>query len=842
MEHPAKGELLDSGPRSRTPRFMGLGKYRARRDFAKTREPKTTERRRRSSAPIFVVQKHAASTLHYDFRLESDGVLKSWAVPKGPSLNPSDKRLAVMTEDHPLDYADFEGSIPEGQYGGGTVLVWDTGTWTPEGSVPNGLRAGKLSFELSGEKLHGTYSLVRLRKKDEQWLLIKRRDSDASERKVTETEPLSVLTGRSIEEVANDTAPARSRSKRSTKKRAAPRRAAQRRTRSTRRSAPKQKTSLTGLLSTAVPELATLVKSPPSGDEWVHEMKFDGYRVLAALTDGEVRLVSRNQNDWTDRFGAVAEAVSSLKCDSALLDGEVAVELADGRTSFQALQRALRDDSARLVYFVFDLLSLDGTDLRQEDLLTRKAALKKLLSHGPPVLRYSEHVEGRGAEFFRHACQLRLEGAVSKRADSTYLPGRSKAWVKTKCGSRQELIIGGYTYLRNDRRSNRIGALLLGVQDEEHLVYAGRVGTGFVDAVRRELATELHDIERASSPFSEPLKAASKGAHWVRPTLVAEIEFSEWTKDGRLRHPSFLGLRDDKTARDVVREAPAITTQAPHLTHPERVLFPGAKLTKQGLADYYSAIAERILPELEDRPVAYVRCPEGASKDCFFQRHPGKGIPATLRRVSIREGTGENDYLVLDSVTDLLALVQLGALELHAWGSRVDEIEQPDRLTFDLDPAPGVPWARTIEAAKLVHEKLAGLGLESFVKTTGGKGLHVVSPLVRGATWDECADFAKAFAKGLEQEHPGSFISEASKAKRRNRIFIDYLRNARGATTVVSYSPRARPHAPVATPLAWRELTKRLDPTAFDAKSVPRRVRTKADPWQGFEAARRPLP
>jgi bifunctional non-homologous end joining protein LigD len=639
---------------------MGLGKYRAKRDFAKTQEPAASRRKRPSGAPIFVVQKHAASTLHYDFRLESEGVLKSWAIPKGPSANPRDKRLAVMTEDHPLDYAGFEGSIPEGQYGGGTVLVWDRGTWTPEGSVRSGLRAGKLSFQLSGEKLHGAYSLVRLRGKDGQWLLIKRRDAQASEKKVTETKPLSVLSGRSIEEVTREVKPARKRAE----NQAVQRRPSAPGRRATRRSTSKHTTSLRTLLSLAEPELATLVKSPPSGDEWVHEMKFDGYRVLAASVDGEVRLISRNQNDWTERFGAVAKAVSSLKCGTVLLDGEVAIELADGRTSFQALQRALRDDTARLVYFVFDLLFLDENDLRGEALLTRKAALKKLLAHSSSVLRYSEHVEGLGADFFRHACQLRLEGAVSKRADSTYRPGRGKDWVKTKCGSRQELVIGGFTYLRNERKSNRIGALLLGVQDEERLVYAGRVGTGFMDAVRRELASKLGKLERSTSPFSEPLKAAAKGAHWVRPSLVAEVEFSEWTKDGRLRHPSFLGLRDDKTAVDVVREAPAESARAPKLTHPERVLFPGAKLTKQGLADYYTSIAARILPELEDRPVAYVRCPQGASRHCFFQRHPGKGIPATLRRVSIQEGTGENEYLVLDSLPDLLALVQLGALGL----------------------------------------------------------------------------------------------------------------------------------------------------------------------------------
>jgi bifunctional non-homologous end joining protein LigD len=456
-------------------------------------------------------------------------------------------------------------------------------------------------------------------------------------------------------------------------------------------------------------------------------------------------------------------------------------------------------------------------------------------------LRYSDHVEGSGAEFFRHACQLRLEGAVSKLRTSTYRAGRGKDWVKTKCSARQELVIGGYTHFRGETKEGQVGALLLGTFDEGVLVHAGRVGTGFTDATRRELWSKLHRFERSTPPFAVPPKGRNAGVHWVRPSLVAEVEFTEWTSDGRLRHPSFVALRDDKSAPEVTRDEPA-TPSAPHLTHPERVLFPKAKVTKRGLADYYTAIAEHILHELRDRPVAFIRCPEGAKSNCFFQRHPGRGVPATLRRVAITEGTGENEYLVLDSLPALLSLVQLGALELHTWGSRADELEQPDRLTFDLDPDEGLPWSRTVAGARLLREILATEGLESFVKTTGGKGLHVVVPLERGATWERCADFAKRIADSVVSAHPNDFIAEASKAKRRKKVFIDHLRNARGATTIASYSSRARPEATVATPLTWKELTPRLTPARFTVKTIPKRVRGKPDPWKGFEGARRPLP
>ncbi len=815
---------------------MGLAHYRKRRDFTKTEEPKPRQKKRQKrAAPLFVVQKHAASTLHYDFRLETEGVLKSWAIPKGPSLSPRDKRLAVMTEDHPLDYADFEGTIPEGQYGGGSVLVWDYGTWTPEGSVRTGLRAGKLSFELSGEKLNGRFSLVRLRGKGDQWLLIKGQDEHASQKKLTDTEPRSVLSGRNIEEVEAGKPP-----RRAAKKRPASR-MAKRPTTTTKRAKKPPQVSLRKLVPLAKPELATLVKAPPLGPEWVHEMKFDGYRILGALSDGDVRLLSRNGKDWTERFAKVAEGLAGLECSSALVDGEVAVELADGRTSFQALQRSLEEGGARIVYFAFDLLLLDGNDLRATPLVERKDALKELLRGSPGMLRYSDHVEGSGAEFFRHACRLRLEGAVSKLRESKYRAGRGKDWVKTKCSARQELVIAGYTHYRGEKKGGQIGALLLGVFDDGALVDAGRVGTGFTEATRRELFGKLHRLERANPPFAAPPKGRNAGVHWVRPSLVAEVEFTEWTSDGRLRHPSFVALRDDKSAPEVTRDEPAAPS-APRLTHPERVLFSRAKITKQGLADYYTSIAEHILPELRDRPVAYIRCPEGATSHCFFQRHPGRGVPATLRRVAITEGTGENDYLVIDSSTALLSLVQLGALELHTWGSRADELEQPDRLTFDLDPAEGLPWSRTVAAAKLLREVLAAEGLESFVKTTGGKGLHVVVPLERSATWDECAAFSKRIADAVVSRHPNDFIAEASKAKRRNKVFVDYLRNARGATTIVSYSSRARPEATVATPLTWKELTSRLNPGRFTVKTIPKRVHANADPWKGFDDARRPLP
>lgn len=841
-------------------RRAGLEEYRRKRDFAQTSEPRG-EPQRGARGFSFVVQKHAARRLHYDFRLELDGVLKSWAVPKGPSLDPSEKRLAVQTEDHPLEYGDFEGVIPAGEYGGGTVLVWDRGTWMPVGDPRRGLASGKLKFRVQGEKLAGGWTLIKLRGRaaadgKQNWLLIKERDEaarSADEYDVTAERPESVQNGRGVASVAR----ARKRTWRS-------------KTEGSSRNRKPPGARRGALPRFVEPQLATLVAEPPKGDEWLHEQKFDGYRILCRIERGEVGLWSRNGKEWTARFPEIASAAAALPVQAALLDGEVAVLLSDGTTSFAALQNATSEGSGgEIVYFVFDVLHRDGYDLRGAALEARKRELQSLLSaaEGTP-LRYSDHVVGNGEEFFRHACRLSLEGIVSKKRAAAYESGRSRSWLKVKCVQAQEFVIGGFSEPQGRRKG--IGALLIGVHDQGgKLRYAGKVGTGFTDERAQELRARLEQIEVEACPF-ESRPRAGRGVHWVKPELVAEIEFTEWTKDARLRHPSFKGLREDKAAVGIIRERPrpqgpetgggaskrkavpvaqaaAANAEASvagvRLTHPDRVLYPAQGLTKRALALFYESIAEWILPDLRDRPTTLLRCPEGLRKECFYQKHVPAGAPAALRRVSIQEKTKVADYLVIDDLAGLVSLVQIGILEIHTWNSRAGRLEEPDRLVFDLDPAPGLAWRRVIEAAGRVRAWLREDGLESFVKTTGGKGLHVVAPLSPGAAWDACGAYARVVADGIVREEPGAYTANMSKAARPGKVFIDYLRNLRGATSVAAYSPRAREAAPVATPLDWNELKESLRPDRFTILSVPRRLAgLRADPWRPYSTLRQALP
>ncbi len=843
-----------------------------------------------------MIQKHAASRLHYDFRLEMEGVLKSWAVPKGPSLDPADKRLAMMTEDHPIDYGDFEGIIPEGQYGGGTVLLWDRGTWEPLEDAHQGLRKGALKFRLDGEKLEGKWTLVRIKGRDPReegrtWLLIKERDDRVRSSKVysiTEDRPQSVATGRTLEEIAAD----RDRVWNSNRGMAAEARA-----RSPRAARVARTTMKTTAAAAAVPgtrkaplpakiaaQLATLVDEPPKGAEWLHEMKFDGYRILARLQDGRARLLSRNGKDWTAHFPTVAAAVEELPAKAAILDGEVAVVLPSGMTSFQALQNALTGPDhgpGQLAYFLFDLIHLEGLSLVGAPLEARKTMLRDMLGTprtGSP-LRYSDHVAGSGAEFFMQACALGVEGIVSKRRDARYEPGRSRSWLKVKCLHRQEFVIGGYT----DPEGSRVGlgALLLGVYDAGgDLEFAGKVGTGFTSKVLDDLRKKLTSRAQPTSPFKQARTAGITRAHWVRPELVAEVAFTEWTSDGRLRHPSFQGLREDKNPKDVTHERPrpvkdvadAPEVAAPpakrpararsregqelsakrgpkaggeevvagvRLTHADRVLYPPQGITKRDLARLFETIADWILPHVKGRPLTLVRCPEGAEKGCFYMKHSGVWAPEALRRVKIQEKTKIGEYLVVDDLQGLVSLVQMGILEIHTWNALADDIERPDRVVFDLDPDPSVGWDRVTVAALALRERLHALSLECFVKTTGGKGLHVVVPLRPASTWDESFSFSRALSEEMEREKPQAYTTSMPKAQRRGRILIDYLRNNRGNTSVAAYSTRARPGAPVSAPITWEELQRGIKPDQFHVGNIRARLESlKADPWKGYGTVR----
>jgi bifunctional non-homologous end joining protein LigD len=901
---------------------MALERYRKKRDFSKTPEPRG-RRSKSSSRRSFVIQKHDASRLHYDFRLELDGVLKSWAVPKGPCLDPAQKRLAVQVEDHPLEYADFEGVIPEGEYGGGTVLVWDRGTWTPEEDPERGLASGALKFTLDGEKLHGSWALVRIRgrlartrdrpartrdRDDRHWLLIKHDDASAkplTKLDITRAKPKSVLTGRDLPAIAaaadrtwtsahgafdetrsgarRGTGRARTAAK---KKRTAKRPTTKMvvRVRKNARAPASRVDPATidgarrGPLPRWVePELATLVHAIPNGDEWLHETKFDGYRALCRIENGRARWLTRAGNDWTAKFASLSPELEALPVNAALFDGEVVVLSDDGTTSFQDLQNAFRDGNRRLTYCAFDLLYLDGYDLRASPLHARKAALHALVrrARDENTLRYSDHLEGRGEKLLDAACRRGLEGIVSKRRDDPYRSGRGHGWVKTKCSQEQELVIAGYTLPAGARR--HFGALLLGYYDEGSLRFAGRVGTGFDDRTLRDLHARMSALESARTPFADPPRGAdARDVIWIRPQLVAAVRFTAWTSDGMLRHPSFQGLREDKPAREVVRERPRALSSAidaapggrtrsrrrgrPRtsarvarvrgsgarakaaaeeessvagvtISHPDRVVYAAMGITKLDLARYYEQVGEWMLPHVADRPLNLLRCPAGPGKPCFFQRHAHDTFPRAVKNAKLG---GSESCVFVDSIPGIVALVQMGVLELHPWGSKIDRPDAPDRMFFDLDPDVGVPWKRVVETAKLLRGMLEKLGLESFAKTTGGKGLHLVVPLAPRATWDAVKQFSQSIAQRLERAAPDLYVATASKARRKNRVFIDYLRNARSASAVAAYSTRAKDGATVSTPIAWSEID-RVSNAEFDVATVPARLeKAKKDPWPGF--------
>ncbi len=821
-----------------------LTKYRAKRDFVITKEPSGSEDTAEKADQLsFCIQKHDATHLHYDFRLELDGVLKSWAVAKGPSFVPRERRLAVEVEDHPLAYGGFEGIIPKGQYGGGTVMLWDRGTWTPLEEPHAAFKKGAIKFELHGQKLTGHWTLVRMppRPKDRNpnWLLIKEKDAIArlDGPSLPENDDESVLSGRTLEQIEADANKVWQSGKPEERAQA--------------KEVGRKSKSKTAVLDFIEPELATPAETPPIGPEWLHEMKLDGYRLLVRVADGKPTLFTRRGLDWTKRFPEIREALTAMAQD-AVIDGEVVVLKPDGTSDFSALQARLAGDgNAEMFFMAFDLLFFDGEDLRAKPLTVRKQRLRSILEPFQKRGRilYTDHVEGAGAVFLNEGCKAGLEGIISKRASSPYKSGRSGDWLKIKCGRGQEFVIGGFVPPSTGRGG--IGSLSVGYYQDDKLVYVGRVGTGFSEAISRDLRRRLNELVNKTSPFAGRLpREAMRGVTWVKAELVAEIAYTGFTSEGSIRHGSFKGLREDKLAKDVVLEQPAAAATVPaapakqraeaevqgvRISHPDRVVDEESGLTKGGLADYYAAVADWILPHLKDRPLSFVRCPEGAGSACFYQRHLPAGIPSDVQPVHLTVKGEEETFLSINDLRGLLALVQFGALELHPWGAPNDHIDHPDRLTFDLDPDEEVSWATVVETAFVVRDRLKKQKLSSFVKTTGGKGLHVVAPLDGGQDWETVKGFAHRFAAHFAEEQPDHFVAVMSKKARKGKIFIDYLRNERSATAVSPYSTRARAGIPVATPLSWTELSSEVDPRGFTATAVMERLKkVKKDPWAGF--------
>jgi bifunctional non-homologous end joining protein LigD len=801
-----------------------LERYREMRDFGITPEPKGARSRAkakgaRSRAKLkgarsratsgthelhYYVQRHDATRLHYDFRLELEGVLKSWAVPKGPSLDPADKRLAVQTEDHPLDYGEFEGVIPEKQYGAGEVLLWDKGVWTPEDPDPAAaLRKGTLHFRVDGEKLHGRWVLTRTRgdERKPQWLLIKRNDDAArADVDIVAQRPESV--------------------KRAPKK-------------------AKRAARAKALPQFITPQLATLVTHPPKSGDWLYEVKHDGYRMLCRISGNEAKLFTRSGREWTDKLPHLVRAAEKLGLDGSWLDGEIVVLRPDGRASFQALQNAFDAGAAsNIVYYVFDAPFLQGRDLRQLPLRERKQRLKRSLESSDSV-RFSEDLSGTGDEVLEHACKLGLEGLIGKQADSVYVGGRSRTWIKLKCRMRQDFIIAGYTKPRGSRHG--FGALVLGVYDKPgKLVYAGKVGSGFGDEMLTRLSQEFSKLKRSDSPLENPPR--ERGILWLRPRLVAQVEFAERTDDGVIRQGSFMGLREDLPAKSVGVERAQNPPEEMKLTHPERLIWPSLGITKADLARYYAEVSEWMLPHVGNRPLTLVRCPDGAEAKCFYQRHLGMGAGPGELKTFARLRSSKGKYLYLDSKNGILSAVQNGAVEFHTWGASVPDARHPDRITMDLDPGPGVKWSELVKATRLTRTLLEKLGLKCFLKTTGGKGLHVVAPLEPRLDWDEVKEFTRLVAEFLVKAQPRLFIANMSKAKRGGKVFVDYLRNAETASAVSAYSARARKEAGVSTPLDWDELGRADVRSKFTVKSVPNRLaKLTLDPWAEYRSTRQSI-
>ena len=835
------------------PRTDPLATYRKKRNFAVTPEPEaggdaaTGER-------AFVVQKHWATRLHYDFRLELDGTMKSWAVPKGPSLDPADKRMAVHVEDHPIAYNTFEGRIPEGEYGAGDVIVWDRGTWTPLVDPREGYRDGHLKFELNGQKLHGRWALVRMKPRPGQkegWLLIKEKDAHAraaSEYSVTDALPGSVVDAttpakkRASAKAAKGqakTAPAKRASKTTANKTAATPAARQPATRSRARPG----TPIDALPAKLSPQLATLADHPPGDpDDWVFEVKFDGYRMLARVDGKDVKLVTRNGHDWSAKLPHLVDAIRAMKLAPCWLDGEIVVLDEAGIPDFQALQNAFDQRRVRdVVYYVFDLPIHARRDLRGEPLAERRRMLESLMDKSAShTVRQSDTIVAAPRDILDSACRMGLEGVIAKRIDSRYAERRTSDWIKLKCTRRQEFVIGGYTDPQGTRSG--LGSLLLGYYDGDRLLYAGNVGTGFTEATLADLKKKLSGIERGTRPFAARTPLDAK-AHWVEPKLVAEVSYADWTEEQRVRHAVFHGLRLDKDARAVTLEAPAPVPPPPAIhgsvkvSHPERVIDPSTGITKLALVEHYARVAPLMMEHLKGRPVSLVRAPDGITGTQFFQKHVESAPMLGLKTLDPALDAEQLPLLEVARPEGLMMAAQMNVIEFHTWNAHKSNIARPDRMTFDLDPGQGVEWRVMQESAHLVRAFLQELGLAAFLKTSGGKGLHIVVPLKRLYDWDTVKDFSRAIVQHLATTLPQRFSAKSGEKNRVGRIFIDYLRNGYGATTVAAWSARARPGLGVSVPVDWAELDGLASGAHWTVANVAARVATGNAPWAAYARA-----
>lgn len=801
-----------------------LNEYNQKRNFERTLEPEGEVALGRGHLR-FVVQHHMARRDHYDFRLEWAGALLSWAVPKGPSYDPRDKRLAVQVEDHPLDYRNFEGIIPKGEYGGGVVMLWDEGSWEPLSDVDQGLREGSLKFALNGRRLRGKWALVRMKAKageaDNNWLLLKEKDGYAKTDDGVSEQITSVRTGRTMAEIESGEGDKIARN-------------------------PMDRVDV---------QLAKLVNAVPEGDDWLYELKYDGYRIVAFLEGSDVRLVTRNGNDYTDRFQPVADSLLNWANGRAMvLDGEMVITDAEGRTDFQALQNHMKNPEGKSpTYIAFDLLALDDEDLRGRPLIQRKETLEALLQDAPKNLYYSKHVRGNGKDTFQAACNANLEGIVGKKADSPYSGTRNGDWVKLKCGKRQDFVIGGYTL--SDKRSSGVSSLLLGAYAGGEFIYAGRAGTGLSGTDRETLEEKFESLKQQESPFEiAPKPRSNERITWLEPELVALVQFAEWTEENLLRQASFKGLRTDADPKTVRMESAderavpnssatetekamqvkqdSVVIKRILITSPGKVIFEDPTITKEDVIRYYAEVAERMLPYVSRRVLSIVRCPKGVSQSCFYKKHPGpdsKGI--VVMPVSNSDGETE-EYFYIENASGLVAEAQMGTLEFHTWGSRVEALEQPDMMVFDLDPDEGMDLATVRRGVRDIRSILDELSLLSYLKTSGGKGYHVVVPLQPAASWDMFHDFAKRVAEVMEQKWPDRYTSNVRKVNRKNRIFIDWIRNGRGATSIAPYSIRARKGARVSMPILWEEL-ETIAPDGVMMADALSRIRGD-DPWKGF--------
>ena len=808
-----------------------LEEYNQKRDFEITAEPEGNAAEPGEQLK-FVVQHHTARSDHYDLRLEWDGTLLSWAVPKGPSYNTRDKRLAVQVEDHPLEYRNFEGTIPKGEYGGGIVMLWDEGCWEPLADVEEGLGKGSLKFVLKGRRLKGKWALVRMKPKagedKNNWLLLKERDEYAKAADGIPEFSTSIRTGRTMTEIEEG----------------------------------EDEKITRNPFSNVNVQLAKLVNAIPEGGGWLYELKYDGYRILAYLEGNNVRLITRNGNDYTKRFQDIAYSLIDWAAGRAMiLDGEMVITDAEGKTDFQALQNYTKNPkSQNLTYIIFDLLALDGADLREHRLTDRKETLKALMRDVPKNLHYSQHVKGNGKESLLAACQANMEGIVGKKADSIYSGTRNGDWIKLKCDKRQEFVIGGYTL--TDKKTKGVSALLLGIYEGEELVYAGRAGTGFTARIMKELEEKFENIKRQESSFKQaPKPKKNEKITWLEPVLVAEIKFAEWTEENLLRQASFKGLRRDKYPGDIRRENADDDAQSDEkpkeakppandlegsmkakgngmiiagikITSPDKVIFEDPEITKEGVVRYYAAVSERMMPYVSNRILSIVRCPKGIAQSCFFKKHPGPDNKAIVTMPIINSKGETEEYFYIENPSGLIYEAQMGTLEFHTWGSRADDLENPDMMVFDLDPDEGMDLEMVRQGVKDVKGILEQLSLNSYLKTSGGKGYHVVVPFEPAVDWETFHDFARRVAEVMEQKWPDRYTSNVRKANRKNKIFIDWIRNGRGATSIAAYSIRARRGACVSMPITWEELDT-VAPDGVDISDALARIDGN-DPWKDF--------